>query len=55
MGLVLGQVKSAAKSNGVTAIPELLDALDIEGATMTLDAMGCQRAILNQIIEKEAH
>jgi predicted transposase YbfD/YdcC len=53
-GLVLGQVKTAAKSNEITAIPELLDALDVRGATITIDAMGCQRAIVDKIIEKKA-
>lgn len=42
-GMVLAQVKTAAKSNDITAIPELLDALDVQGATITIDAMGCQR------------
>src|SRR5690349_20525292 len=53
-GLVLGQVKTAAKSNEITAIPELLDALDVRGATITIDAMGCQRAIAEKILEKKA-
>jgi len=53
-GLVLGQVRTAAKSNEITAIPELLDALDVRGATVTLDAMGCQRAIAEKIIERQA-
>ena len=53
-GLVLGQVRTAAKSNEITAIPELLDALDVRGATVTIDAMGCQRAIAEKIIEKKA-
>ncbi len=53
-GLVLGQVKTAAKSNEITAIPQLLDALDVRGATVTIDAMGCQHAIIDKIVEKEA-
>jgi predicted transposase YbfD/YdcC len=53
-GLVLGQVKTAAKSNEITAIPELLDALDIRDATITIDAMGCQRAIVDKIVGKQA-
>jgi predicted transposase YbfD/YdcC len=53
-GLVLGQVKTALKSNEITAIPELLDALDIQGATITIDAMGCQHAIVEKIVEKKA-
>ncbi|MFM2067637.1 MAG: hypothetical protein RLZZ584_2546 [Pseudomonadota bacterium] len=54
-GLTLGQMRTAAKSNEITAIPELLDALDIRGATITMDAMGCQREIVQHIVEREAH
>jgi predicted transposase YbfD/YdcC len=54
-GVILGQVKTADKSNEITAIPELLDALSIEGATITIDAMGCQHAIIEKIVEKKAH
>jgi predicted transposase YbfD/YdcC len=43
--LVLGQIKVADKSNEIVAIPKLLDMLAIEGAIVTIDAMGCQRAI----------
>ena len=50
----LGQVKVSEKSNEITAIPILLNLLDINGATITTDAMGCQFEIANQIIEKEA-
>lgn len=53
-GLVLGQVKTAHKSNEITAIPQLLDALDVRGATITIDAMGCQHAIIDKIVEKGA-
>jgi predicted transposase YbfD/YdcC len=53
-GLVLGQIRTAAKSNEITAIPELLDALDLRGTTVTIDAAGCQRAIAEKIIEKKA-
>jgi predicted transposase YbfD/YdcC len=53
--LVLGQVKVADKSNEIVAIPKLLDLLAIEGAVVTLDAIGCQRAIAEQIIEKKAN
>ena len=53
-GVILGQVKTADKSNEITAIPELLDALRIEGATITIDAMGCQHAIIDKIVEKKA-
>ena len=52
--LVLGQVKVAEKSNEIVAIPKLLDMLAIEGAIVTIDAMGCQRAIAQKIIDKKA-
>ncbi len=50
--LVLGQVKTDDKSNEIKAIPELLALLDIEGATITMDAMGTQKAMAEQIIEQ---
>lgn len=50
-GLVVGQVKTDAKSNEITAIPELLQLLDIRGATVTIDAMGCQTEIAKTIID----
>jgi len=52
--LVLGQVKVAEKSNEIIAIPKLLDMLAIEGAIVTIDAMGCQRAIAQKIVDKKA-
>jgi predicted transposase YbfD/YdcC len=52
--LVLGQVKVAQKSNEIVAIPKLLDMLAIEGAIVTIDAMGCQREIASKIIDKKA-
>lgn len=52
--LVLGQVKVAEKSNEITAIPRLLDMLVIEGAIVTIDAMGCQRDIARKVIAKKA-
>ena len=52
--LVLGQVKVAEKSNEIIAIPKLLDMLAIEGAIITIDAMGCQRDIAQKVIEKKA-
>lgn len=52
--MVLGQVKTDDKSNEITAIPELLNLLDIKGCTITIDAMGCQTNIAAKIIEKEA-
>jgi predicted transposase YbfD/YdcC len=54
-GLVLGQVKTEAKSNEITAIPALIQSLDIKGATITIDAMGCQKEIARVIIEKGAN
>jgi predicted transposase YbfD/YdcC len=52
--LVLGQVKVADKSNEIVAIPALLDMLAIEGAIVTIDAMGCQREIARKVIDKKA-
>ncbi len=52
--LVLGQVKVDDKSNEITAIPKLLDMMAIEGAVVTIDAMGCQRDIARKIIDKKA-
>jgi predicted transposase YbfD/YdcC len=52
--LVLGQIKTAEKSNEITAIPELINLLDIEGCTVTIDAMGCQTKIAHSIIEHKA-
>ena len=48
--LVLGQVKTDEKSHEITAIPELLKLLEVQGCIVTIDAMGCQRAIAAQII-----
>jgi len=50
--LSLGQVAVDAKSNEITAIPALLEMLDIAGALVTIDAMGCQKAIARQIIDQ---
>src|SRR5579863_8913968 len=52
--LVLGQVKVADKANEIVAIPKLLDMLAIKGAVVTIDAMGCQRAIAQKIVDKRA-
>jgi predicted transposase YbfD/YdcC len=52
--LVLGQVKVAEKSNEIIAIPKLLDMLAIEGAIITIDAMGCQREIAKKVVDKKA-
>lgn len=51
--VVLGQVKTAEKSNEITAIPELLNLLEIKGCIVTIDAMGCQKAIAEQIIRQK--
>jgi predicted transposase YbfD/YdcC len=50
--LVLGQVKVDDKSNEITAIPKLLERLDIAGAVITIDAMGCQKKIADQIVRQ---
>jgi predicted transposase YbfD/YdcC len=52
--LVLGQVKVADKSNEIVAIPKLLAMMAIEGAVVTIDAMGCQRDIAEQILHQKA-
>jgi len=49
-GILLGQRTTDEKSNEITAIPELLDVIDVKGAVVTIDAMGCQRAIAEKII-----
>ena len=54
LGVALGQVKTAEKSNEIKAIPELLDALLLKGCLVTIDAMGCQKAIALKILEREA-
>ena len=48
--MVLGQVRTEAHSNEITAIPELLGLLELEGCLVTIDAMGCQRNIAGQIV-----
>lgn len=50
--VVLGQLKTEAKSNEITAIPALLQVLEVSGCIVTIDAMGCQRAIAEQIVEQ---
>src|SRR5246127_2780734 len=52
--LVLGQVKVSEKSNEIVAIPALLEMLAIEGAIVTIDAMGCQREIAAKIVDRKA-
>lgn len=53
-GLILGQLKTETKSNEITAIPELIQNLDLKGAVITIDAIGCQKEIAKVIVEKEA-
>ena len=53
--LSLGQVAVDAKSNEITAIPALLELLDLNGALVTIDAMGCQKAIAAKILERGGH
>ena len=52
--ITLGEIKTDEKSNEITAIPELLDMLDLEGAIVTADAMSCQTKIVSKIVEKSA-
>jgi hypothetical protein len=49
-GITLGQVATEEKSNEITAIPKLLDLIDVEGAIVTIDAAGCQKNIAAQIV-----
>ena len=53
-GFGLGQRKVDEKSNEITAIPKLLDALELSGTVVTIDAMGCQRDIARKVIDKKA-
>jgi len=50
-GLALGQVATEEKSNEITAIPALLDRIDVQGAVVTIDAMGCQKDIAQKIVD----
>lgn len=52
--LTLGQVKTAAKSNEITAIPRLLELLELKGCLVSIDAMGCQPAIAQAIVNRGA-
>lgn len=54
LDLCLGQYKTEDKSNEITAIPALLDILEVSGSMVTIDAMGCQKAIAAKIIDKQA-
>jgi predicted transposase YbfD/YdcC len=49
-GIALGQVATDAKSNEITAIPQLLGQIDLAGTLITIDAMGCQREIVEQVV-----
>src|ERR1700733_11548357 len=55
LGITLGQLKTADKSNEITAIPELLGLLDIAGSIVTIDAMGCQTKIVEKIMARKAN
>jgi len=50
-GIALGQLATEEKSNELTAIPELIDQIDLTDAVVTIDAMGCQKAIAKKIID----
>jgi predicted transposase YbfD/YdcC len=52
--LALGQVKTEAKSNEITAIPALLELLELQGCIVTIDAMGCQKETAKKICERNA-
>lgn len=54
-GLVMGQIKTADKSNEIKAIPELLKSLDLRRATVTIDAIGCQTEIARTITDAQGH
>jgi predicted transposase YbfD/YdcC len=51
--LVLGQVKVSDKSNEITAIPDLLKMLELTGCIVTIDALGCQKQIVSEIVKKK--
>lgn len=53
--LILGQLKTYAKSNEIEAIPQLIELIDVQGSTITIDAMGCQKKIAECIANKKAH
>lgn len=54
-GMLFGQVQAKEKSNEITAIPELLNTIDIQGSTITIDAAGCQKGIARQIRKQGGH
>src|SRR3989304_9006241 len=53
--LILGQIKTEKKSNEITAIPKLLDMIDVQNCTVTIDAMGFQKEIAKKIIQNKAN
>lgn len=55
LGISIAGVKVDDKSNEITAIPELLDLINIENCIITIDAMGCQKEIAKKIVEKNGH
>lgn len=55
LGISIAGVKVDDKSNEITAIPELLDLINIENCIITIDAMGCQKEIAKKIVEKDGH
>ena len=54
-GLVLGEIQTDSKSNEITAIPLLLESLELKGKTITIDAAGCQKSITKLIVEKKGN
>jgi len=55
LGLCIGQVRIDEKTNEIKGIPEMIKWLDLKGAVVTIDAIGCQKEIIKLLIEKEAH
>jgi predicted transposase YbfD/YdcC len=53
--MVLGQIATDAKSNEITAVPKLLAMLSLKGTIVTMDALNCQRAIAQQIVDQNGH
>ena len=52
--LTLGEICVEVKTNEITAVPELLDLIDVKGDIVTADAMSCQKKIVEKIIDKKA-
>ena len=53
--IILGEVKTTSKSNEITAIPLLLELLDLERSTVSIDAIGCNKTIIERLLDKGAH